>query len=258
MRVRTHAHALHKAGNAAAEYEDAYDYGWSPDGSARQFRCAVADGATEASFSALWATKLVRAYCKAEVGALSLAGSLETLQQEWLAQVSAASPPAQWYVEEKLKYGAFSALVGLTLQVKSAGGEESRAGGWQALAVGDSCLFQVRGEELLVRFPLTSSGEFNNRPFLLSSNPAGNDALSEHTHTSVGDWRAGDCFYLMTDALAHWFLQSYERGGRPWQTLARLDDGTGGAVFAEFISAERSARALRNDDVTVLSVTTGI
>ena len=257
MRVRTRAHMLHKAGNAATEYEDAYDYVCAPDAVAPIHRFAVADGATEASFSALWATKLVRAYCNGEIGAPTLAAALENLQQEWLAQVSAVSPTAQWYVEEKLKHGAFSALVGLTLQEER---DEQRqrpgAGRWHALAVGDSCLFQVRGEELLVRFPVSCAEEFNNRPFLLSSNPAGNDALVEHTHTFAGEWAAGDCFYLMTDAMAHWFLQGYERGGRPWQTLAQLNDGTSETAFTEFISAARAAQTLRNDDVTVLSVIT--
>lgn len=259
MRVRTHVHTLHKAGNSATEYEDAYDYGWSPDeGSAPVFRCAVADGATEASFSALWATKLVRAYCDGTIGAGTLARSLDALQQEWLAQVGASSNALEWYVEEKLKHGAFSSLAGLTL--RQAGAEQQQSqGAWQAFAVGDSCLFQVRREKLLVRFPVGRAEEFNNRPFLLSSNPASNDSLDENTHTLAGDWEAGDCFYLMTDALAHWFLRQHERGERPWQTLTRLDNESndGDALFTGFISAQRAAQALRNDDVTVVSIITG-
>jgi hypothetical protein len=259
MLVSTHVHTLHKAGNEATEYEDAYDYGWSPDSGAQVFRCAVADGATEASFSALWATKLVRAYCRGELGAApQLAESLQGLQQEWVAQTAVASPAQQWYVEEKLKHGAFSALVGLTLEGARASADgRADAGRWQALAVGDSCLFQVRGTRLVVRFPLARAAEFTNRPFLLSSNPAGNDALSDNTDTFIGDWQAGDRFYLMTDALAHWFLQKFESGERPWQTLAALDEARDEGAFAEFISAERASHALRNDDVTLLSVTTG-
>lgn len=263
MRVRTHVHTLHKAGNAAAEYEDAYDYGWSPEAGAPAFRCAVADGATEASFSALWAAQLVRAYCSGGISVAALAGSLPNLQQQWLAQVSAAAAdaPEQWYVTEKLRRGAFSSLVGLTLQpgVATDGHRDGAAGRWHALAVGDSCLFQVRGDELIVRFPLACADEFTNRPFLLSSNAAGNAALDQNIYRSAGAWEAGDRFYLMTDALAHWFLISHEQRARPWQMLARLDTGAGdGAAFTAFISAARGAQALRNDDVTVVSVTTEI
>jgi hypothetical protein len=256
MALRARVHALHKAGNAATEYEDAYDFGWSPATSAPVFRCAVADGATEASFSALWATKLVRAYCNGTLSpAASLSAALEGLQQEWLAQVGSA-PDVQWYVEEKLRHGAFSSLVGLTLE-RAAGRDDGSGGGaWQAVAVGDSCLFHLRDDELLVRFPLARAEEFNNRPFLLSSNPAGNGALVENTSTFLGEWRAGDIFYLMTDALAHWFLQEYERGERPWRTLASMEDDGREEAFADFISARRTAQTLRNDDVTMLTVVT--
>ncbi len=251
MRVRTHVHALHKAGNAATEYEDAYDYGWSPDSGTPVFRCAVADGATEASFSALWATKLVRAYCNGIIAGHTLAESLHSSQQEWLTQVSAA-PAREWYVEEKLKHGAFSSLVGLTLRNERDG---QATGKWDALAVGDSCLFQVRGAELLVRFPVARAVEFNNRPFLLSSNPAGNTGLIENTNTFTGTWEAGDRFYLITDALAHWFLQAHERGARPSHTLTQLeDDDRDDARFMKFISEQRASQALRNDDVTLLTV----
>ncbi|HEV2705907.1 MAG TPA: protein phosphatase 2C domain-containing protein [Pyrinomonadaceae bacterium] len=252
MVLRARVYALHKAGNAATEYEDAYDFGWSPATSAPVFRCAVADGATEASFSALWATKLVRAYCNGTLSSsASLATALQGLQEEWLAQVG-SSPSVQWYVEEKLRHGAFSSLVGLTLERGAGLG----GGAWQAVAVGDSCLFQLRGDELLVRFPLARADEFNNRPFLLSSNPAGNGALIENTNTFGGDWRAGDIFYLMTDALAQWFLQEYERGERPWHTLARMEDDGREEAFADFVSARRAAQTLRNDDVTMLTVVT--
>ncbi|HEX8851846.1 MAG TPA: hypothetical protein VF754_00085, partial [Pyrinomonadaceae bacterium] len=182
--------------------------------------------------------------------------SLRGLQQEWLAEVG-SSPDVQWYVEEKLRHGAFSSLVGLTLDGGEGRAAEARGGAWQALAVGDSCLFQLRGEEVLVRFPLGRAEEFNNRPFLLSSNPAGNDALLENTCTFLGDWRAGDIFYLMTDALAHWFLQEYERGARPWHALARMEEDGGAGAFADFVSARRNAQTLRNDDVTMLSVIAG-
>ncbi len=249
MKVHPKVYALHKSGNAVEEYEDAH--GWSAERDAPRFRCAVADGATEASFSKLWADKLVRAYCAGDFDATVFAARLEGLQQEWLREVSAAAagmPQQQWYVEEKLRQGAFSALVGLTLQPVA----DVRAEGiWNAFAIGDCCLFQVRRDALVVRFPIGRAEDFNNRPFLVSSNPAGNHSLVEHMHPFTGTWETGDCFYLVSDALAQWFLQTHERGGRPWHTLGALRNDTDEA-FASLVARLRASHELRNDDVTAL------
>jgi hypothetical protein len=64
MHVVTEAFWLPKAGNTLEEYEDAFWPRKSMDRSLSMFRCAVADGATETSFSRVWAQTLVRAYCR--------------------------------------------------------------------------------------------------------------------------------------------------------------------------------------------------
>src|SRR6266513_307758 len=69
-----------------------------------------------------------------------------------------AAKPLPWYAEEKMRSGAFSSLAGLTLHGPAAEETGDGAGGaWESFAVGDSCLFQVRADELIVAFPLGSS-----------------------------------------------------------------------------------------------------
>jgi hypothetical protein len=66
-----------------------------------------------------------------------------------------------------------------------------------------------------------------------------------------GAVRAGDRFYVATDALAQWCLLSHERGERPWHRLhaiATPDD------LAALVSAARGAGTLRNDDVGLVAV----
>jgi hypothetical protein len=41
-----------------------------------------------------------------------------------------------------------------------------------------------------------------------------------------------------------------ESGGRPWEPLTELTDKT----FPEWVERQRNARALRNDDVTLLLI----
>ena len=117
------------------------------------------------------------------------------------------------------------------------------------MAIGDSCLFQVRGDELLLAFPLTASTAFDTRPALLSSDAASNARLQERVATATGSWRSADRFYLMTDALAAWFLREHEAGGRPWHHLEVL---TQDMTFATWVDSLRQSGALRNDDVTLL------
>ena len=53
-----------KQGNEDNEYEDAFWPRKSIEHRATSFHCAVADGATETSYSGIWAKQLVRYLCK--------------------------------------------------------------------------------------------------------------------------------------------------------------------------------------------------
>ena len=250
MHVRARVFWLPKAGHGEEEYEDAFwwDYPRGLDGR-DTFRCAVADGATETSFSGLWADLLARGFCKGRLDPDALPAGVPRLQRVWRRLVGAR--PLPWYAEEKARSGAFAAVVGLTVLP---GGDGDGAGGrWEALALGDSCLFQARDDGVLA-FPLAHSGEFGTRPALLSSNQAANAGLEERLACLAGDWQPGDRFYLMTDALACWFLQDAEGGERPWTTLRDLALSGDRASFAGWIGDLRATGRLRNDDVTLLMV----
>jgi hypothetical protein len=70
-----------------------------------------------------------------------------------------------------------------------------------------------------------------------------------------GDCRPGDHLFLMTDALAQWFLDGCERGRRPWDDLTGVLAGNDPAAdFPAWVDARRETGALRNDDVTLLAV----
>lgn len=247
MNVLAQAFWLPKAGNTNEEYEDAYWPEQEIDHSTNTFSCAVADGATETSFSGLWAKMLVRAYCEGELNARKLPESLSTLQSSWLSQVS--SNPLPWYAEEKLQSGAFSSLVGLTISKTTS--EEEIDNKWEAIGIGDSCLFQMRDGELIYTFPLDQSDQFNSRPSLISSNPANNSGLFATIFHRTGVWELGDTFYLMTDALACWFLLSTEQNERPSEILRDIIVST---QFADWIVELREDNLIRNDDVTLLRV----
>ena len=88
-----------KRGHAPEEYEDAF-CPVHADLTTAQFRCAVADGATEASFSRQWARTLTRAYWHGALRADHFAADVERLQSRWRA-VFAARRQTQlpWYAQ---------------------------------------------------------------------------------------------------------------------------------------------------------------
>jgi hypothetical protein len=75
----------------------------------------------------------------------------------------------------------------------------------------------------------------------------------------MGDCRPRDRLWLMTDALAQWFLLQAESGGKPWLATEPLvqpaaEDALVQQAFAAWIEGLRAARQLRNDDVTLLAI----
>ena len=241
MEVDAKVFWLPKAGSSESEYEDAFRIGSS------ELRFAIADGATEASFSRLWAKQLVRAFTKNNLSAPIKLEELMPLQRSWEKIVHRR--PLPWYADEKINDGAFAAFVGLEfLQDRQ---EDIAQKNWRATAAGDSCIVQVRGDEIISGFPINESILFNNRPNLLSSKPSlnGNELILNVT----GSCHCDDVFFLMTDALACWFLKEKELGNTPWHCLRDLDT-EGCPSFPSLIADLRSTGKIKNDDVTLLRI----
>jgi hypothetical protein len=222
-----------KSGHTANEYEDAYAVG--PDA----LRFAVADGASETSFARQWAELLVQGFVHEAPRTPELHDWIAPLQAAW--REAHEGKATAWYAEAKARDGAFSSLLGLTLD-----GER-----WRALAVGDSCLFLIRAGKLARAFPFERAEQFSNRPVLLSSVARGSQQPWSEVAADEGDLRPGDQLLLMTDALAQWFLVEAGLGRRPWAALGKVASQE---QFDAFVEMLRAGRALRNDDVTLVSV----
>lgn len=268
MWITSHAFHVPKRGNKEAEYEDAV----FPDGTGRgevpDFRCAVADGASESAFAAEWAQLLVRGFGRRRL-------HLQQLTGVWQRHVDRR--PLPWYLEAKIGKGAHAALLGLTIREVSkrctaegngkpkAPPEWVRAtvplapqpetGRWRALAVGDTCLFHVRKNNLLQTGPVSRSEDFDNSPFLVCTKTP--EMLRRGPHMTIlsGTWQSDDHFYLATDALAKWILSEHEAGRPPWKTLDGLrTKSKNKKSFAEFVEKLRCEKALHNDDTTLLRI----
>ncbi len=239
-----------KAGNRAEECEDGSRVVYPVDKHGlKRARIAVSDGASESAFARSWAQILTEAFVRRPLDLTAptesaLENWLATGQEEWNRKVPWDRIP--WHGEAKARAGALATLLGLTVDP-----DRSRRLSWRAMAVGDSCLFIIRKDELLVSFPLEDAGQFNNTPGLICSNPGNNGGIREQVRLSEGKCAVGDLFVLASDALACWILESASTGEKPWKTLQKLDSQQS---WEEWVQARRGDRSLKNDDTTLIIV----
>jgi hypothetical protein len=239
-----HAYAVPKRGNRESEYEDAHKL--APE----RGRFAISDGASESWYAGVWARLMVNEYVVNPVNREDQWDRwLPPLRERWSREVGGR--PVPWYGVDKVREGAFATLLGLDVGTAGAAGRR-----WQAVAVGDSCLFLIRDGRLQEAFPVRRSEEFGNKPSLLGSGAGAADGPEPPRGSHAGgECVPGDRIWLMTDALAQWFLQEVEGGGRPWELIGRqLLRARPGEAFATWVEDLRDRAELRNDDVTLVTV----
>jgi hypothetical protein len=244
---------IQKDDSSKEEYEDAI---WPQEYEEYKENCvrfAIADGATESSYSKLWSEMLVKAVGEGRLTCNDFQKDLKSIRLEWQEAITKKNLP--WYAEQKVYQGAFSAVV--ALEIREGEANNPLEGNWESRAIGDSCLFQMREEELIFSFPIEESQTFDNSPFLLGSINKGERLTEQNLLSKNGRWKSGDTFYLMTDALACWFLKAIENGHKPWKNLPKANfpkDSSEQQNFVKQILSLRSKKWIRNDDSTLLSI----
>jgi len=256
---------LPKAGNLASTCEDAfYPYNFPFDivfHDQKYQRFAIADGASTAYLSGLWATVLVDGFGSYDEDItnekfLDLIRTL-IIDENWNPRLSdyikkreTEGKPLSWYDEMALQQGAASSLLEISFSLEEGKIKDK----FSALAVGDSCMFQVRENEIITKFPLSSSSDFDNSPLLISSDPNRNEHLLEKiSYLEDQDLKSNDKILLMTDALSSWFFQECEKGNNPEEIISEhISDKK---RFEIWIDELRENKLIRNDDVTLLILT---
>ena len=255
MNYFMHKYSLPKSGYRKADYEDACAVATVERNGMTYLYAAVSDGAAESSFAGQWAKMLSRAYAKGLIlDPNDLEDQVIRLAQRW--EQCAGRRRMPWFAEEKKRKGAFASLCGVRFCPNPR--PSDRSGIWSALAVGDSCLFQVRKDELITAFPLSRADAFGAAPVLISSLPADNSLAWEHLKTMTGNWEKGDLFIAGTDALARWFLVQHEKNERPWQCLSELQTLEDPEIaFRRWADMYRQSMQMKNDDITLILIEIG-
>ncbi len=229
------AGSLPKQEQSAVSNEDRFAFRFLPGG---RLRAAVADGASSMLFSGEWAELLSMAFVEEE-GTVPKVPALESLRHRWFRQCQEA--PLPWHQQLQVSLGTAAAFLGVDIEP---------SGRWRAVSVGDCALFQIHNDCCVAAFPVASARDLTTLPTLLLTHPEATEdtAISYQTE---GVLQARDSLFLMTDALAAWFLQEANEARTPWRWLGEISTDN---AFAQRIRALQQTRRLKDDDITLIHI----
>jgi hypothetical protein len=246
MRFDTRLFTLAKDPEQPGAYQDACCV------DTEHYVAAIADGVSSALFSGPWAAILAEAVVADSPNPRdreAFDAWLLLQRARWAASIDTGG--LAWFQKAKLPRGAFSTL----LCARVCAVDDAPAGtfgGYRlvAFALGDSCLFQIRGDERVRSFPLETSAQFEADPMVLGSVDLKRDHLLQFAMLDEMCY-PGDELILCTDAVAEWAARCYEQGDPPvWSDFWRMseDDWRAGVVWL------RQQRQMHIDDATMLMV----
>lgn len=222
-------------------------------------RAAVCDGATESAFAASWSRILAEEFASGQItpDQVPMNEWLEVCRIRWEENLPEEIP---WHGQAKTQTGALSTLLGITATYHTDRRGQGQTVKLQAKAVGDSNLFIIRNGTVEVSFPIEESSQFDSIPDLICSNPANNKGLSKKILHQDIDCEKEDLVIMASDAIACWFLEQCENGGKPWETLLKLTDQisesreeTKQAGIQESEIKEKSAGGPIIDGITIIT-----
>lgn len=246
MKISYRTFWIQKDGNDPKEYEDAFAPSDPFDLELEDIIAfAIADGVSNSFESKIWANILVKYFTEIkDINPLffsKVTAEWYQWQGRYIEDRLRNNKPLKWYEEEGLKKGPSSTLLGLLL-VKEDDGSK-----WKAVSIGDSCLFLVRDNRLEVEFPTSIFTEFNDFPSQVSLEGIKRNNLN--VRTFEGELYSRDRIYLLTDAIAEWFLK--EKNHIPWDKLSDIKNED---EFVKFIQDLREKEDIRNDDITCMCI----
>ena len=202
----------------AGESEDDYSDAFSPDCLGRSNVFAISDGATQGMLNREWARILVKSFSDLSK---SRSDIKEVLRETIDKSIVEWNKIREQYVVNKnsvldeneyrwlFEYGSSATFLGLTFDSDY----------WEAIAIGDTCSFVLDKKENCFPFPIEEESNFTDSPKLISSLPDRNADMDQHIKHVREKLEKENTFYLMTDALAHWFLSEYKMGKKPWNQI---------------------------------------
>ncbi|HJT57762.1 MAG TPA: hypothetical protein VJ761_14775 [Ktedonobacteraceae bacterium] len=120
---------------------------------------------------------------------------------------------------------------------------------WQAMAIGDTCLFVIHERRIKPVMPITQSRMFTDTPPLLKSLP---NSRPPYFHYKADRYQTGDILFMATDTLAEWLVRQFESGQFEWVPLLSIGDQPSFTQFVQHLY-ERSFLE-KDDDISLVRI----
>ncbi|HJT36658.1 MAG TPA: hypothetical protein VJ783_31840 [Pirellulales bacterium] len=244
MRFESRTFLLAKDVDEPAQCQDAFAL------DAERGTASVADGVSSTIFSGPWANILVRSMVQSPRvvdDQEAFRAWLDEQRSAWRGGIDMGR--LTWYQRPKMIDGAMSTLLWTELTpTQTADDGHATQYHLRALALGDTCLFHLRGDECLKHFPVEKSGDFGLNPAVIGSVDRQADHLLEF-NLYEAECPPGDWLVLATDALALWAMTRGE-SGEPvdWRSYWEMPDDQ----WRQEITSLREANQMRYDDTTLV------
>ncbi|KSA13480.1 hypothetical protein [Maribacter dokdonensis] len=207
---------------------------------------SISDGVSKSFFPKIWAETLVNNWVDKTWNTDN--EFINHCQKKWLEDVTniVQNPETKWFTKNAFnrRESALATFVGLNFFYQNSEYY------WTAQALGDSFLFFVPKnftDFKVDTIPISSKQppiEFDNFPDYLNS--IGTKHKGEKC--TLKESLTEGTFYLMTDALAEWFLNEKENA------IHKIKVWTGQNDFERFVDEERLNNKLGNDDSAILII----
>jgi serine/threonine protein phosphatase PrpC len=250
------SYSIPKAGNRDVENEDALfpESGSDENSNGKPITFLVADGATQTSFSGLWARCLIEACVKNRLTETGFQRSIENAREKW--QKSFEGKEIPWHAAEKIRQGAFAALIWLEVQYLPL--QPANAYSWKALAIGDCCLFIARKQSIYLSLPLQNVTDFSLHPTLIPSKLEQLHSIKGKIQTAKGSLKKGDQIILASDAIAAWILKQSQSDRLTFLEMVQsIKNAKNGDGFTKWVNSLRKTGEIKNDDTSVIYIELG-
>jgi len=216
----------------------------------RVHQYAVADGATRSFLSSIWAELLVKYFCsdKYDNDLIQIKKDwrkwLAVIQKKWRKHAETkVAKNKKYYLINRLNQNESAVSTFVGIEFKNEGQHLS----WQAMIVGDTCLFHLRFKNKKYRtdrYLLKKASQFDSFPEYFASYEKDNKYEPSFIE---GTCQQGDYFIIATDALAQWIMSYIDlKNKNPLKILERLTEET-----IDKLRKNKSLK-LENDDVAIL------
>lgn len=248
MKLKVKRFIYHKEKESVNDCNDRIDVNFATN------KFAISDGVTSSFLPSMWAELLVREFVATE-GPLKKDDPLflSQIQDKWFdeAEKFANKDGQAWFIKTFFEEGrsAAATFAGIHFYL------DNQKPYWEAVAIGDSFLFFIRGTtevqnvvdtgNLEIAVPDKTNFTFDNYPEHLdsiSSKPKGKYSFITDVALQEGT------FLLMTDALAEWFIKD-----RP-NAMIQIKQWDTHESFIKHIKKLRRSKKINNDDSSILII----